>query len=81
MFNVVLAGDHLYGKWPFTRLSLVISLMVSHFVLSFSHEMSWMRFGPELSQFLRIFQRTLTLLINIRYARGAYIKTSICILA
>ena len=32
MFNVRLAGDHLYGKW----LSLVTSLMVSYFVLSFS---------------------------------------------
>ena len=29
MFNVRLAGDHLYGKW------LVLSLMVSYFVLSF----------------------------------------------
>ena len=29
------AGDHLYGKWLFTWLSLVNSLMVSYFVLSF----------------------------------------------
>ena len=35
MFNVRLAGDHLYGKWLFTWLSLVMSLMVSYFVLSF----------------------------------------------
>ena len=36
MFNVVrLAGDHLYGKWQFTWLSLVMSLMVYYFVLSF----------------------------------------------
>ena len=31
MFNDGLAGDHLYGKW----LSLVMSLMVSYFALSF----------------------------------------------
>ena len=35
MFNVRLAGDHLYGKWLFTWLSLVMLLMVSCFVLSF----------------------------------------------
>ena len=34
MFNVRLAGDHLYGKQLFTWLSLVLSLMTS-FVLSF----------------------------------------------
>ena len=34
MFNVRLAGGHLYGKQRFTWLSLVVSLMVS-FVLSF----------------------------------------------
>ena len=34
MFNVRLADDHLYGKWLFTWLSLVMSLMVSYFVLS-----------------------------------------------
>ena len=33
MFNVRLAGDHLYGKQLFTWLSLVVSLMAS-FVLS-----------------------------------------------
>ena len=40
MFSVRLAGDHLYGKWLLTWLSLVMYLMVSYFVLSFSHEMS-----------------------------------------
>ena len=35
MFNVRLALDHPYGKWLFTRLSLVMSLMVFYFVLSF----------------------------------------------
>ena len=35
MFNVRLAGVHLYGKQLFTWLSLVVSLMAS-FVLSFS---------------------------------------------
>ena len=34
MFNVRLAGDHLYGKQLFTWLSLVVSLMAS-FLLSF----------------------------------------------
>ena len=34
MFNVRLAGGHLYGYQLFTWLSLVVSLMVS-FVLSF----------------------------------------------
>ena len=33
MFNVRLAGDHLYGKQLFTWLSLVVSFMAS-FVLS-----------------------------------------------
>ena len=35
MFNVRLAGDHLYEKVLFTGLSLVMSLMMSYFVLSF----------------------------------------------
>ena len=35
MFNVRLAGGHLYGKQLFTWLSLMVSLMAS-FVLSFS---------------------------------------------
>ena len=34
MFNVRLAGGHLYGKQLFTWLTLVVSLMAS-FVLSF----------------------------------------------
>ena len=34
MFNVRLAGGHLYGKQLFTWLSLVVSLLAS-FVLSF----------------------------------------------
>ena len=34
MFNVRLAGGHLYGKQLFTWLSLVVSLMASY-VLSF----------------------------------------------
>ena len=35
MFNIRLDGDHLYGKLLFTWLSLVMSLMVSYFELSF----------------------------------------------
>ena len=33
MFNVRLAGDHVYGKWLFTLLSVLMSLMVSYYVL------------------------------------------------
>ena len=40
MFDVRLAGDHLFGKWLFTWLLLVMSLIVSYFVLSFFQEMS-----------------------------------------
>ena len=35
MSSVRLAGDHLYRKWLFNWLLLVMSLMVSYFVLSF----------------------------------------------
>ena len=35
MFNVRLAGNLLYGKWLFTWLSLLMSLMVSYLFLSF----------------------------------------------
>ena len=35
MFNVRLAGGHLYGKQLFTWLSLVVSFMAFFFVLSF----------------------------------------------
>ena len=38
----------------------MVSSMVSYFVLSFFHEMSWMRSGTELSRSLRIFLPTLT---------------------
>ena len=59
MFNVKLAGGHLYGKWLFTWLSLVMSLTMSYFVLCpFSHNMSWMKYGTELNQFLKIFLPT-----------------------
>ena len=60
MFNVLLADDHLYGKRLFNWLSLVLSSMVSYFVLSkFPRDVGdkiWD--GTELSQFLRIFLRT-----------------------
>ena len=59
MFNVGLAGVHPYAKWLFTWLSLVMSFMVSYLVLSFFfNEMSWVRSGTELSQFVRIFLPT-----------------------
>ena len=72
MFIVRLAGGYLYGKWLFTWLSLVMSLMVSYFVLSFSHEMSWMRSGTEFIQFLRIFPHTLLNLLT-RFSNGKLI--------
>ena len=61
MFNVRLAGGHLYGKWQFTWLSLVISLMVGVLFCAvlFPLEISWMRSGSEFSRFLRIFLPTL----------------------
>ena len=36
MLNVILAGDHLYGKKLFTLLSLVMSLLVSLFAVLFT---------------------------------------------
>ena len=42
----------------------MMSLVVSYFVPSFSHEMSWMRSGTESSQFLRIILPTLIPLVN-----------------
>ena len=59
MFNFRLAGDHLYGKWLFTWLSLELFLMVSYFVLSFSHKMAWVRSGTEFRQFQRTLLPTL----------------------
>ena len=38
MLIVKLAGDHLYGKWLFTWLSLVMSLMASFCVLLFPRD-------------------------------------------
>ena len=64
MLNVRLAGDHLYGKWLFTWLSLVMSLMASFCAVLFPHEMSWMRSGTELSQFLRVFLSTLIFVLS-----------------
>ena len=59
MFNVRLAGEHLYGRWLFTWLSLVMSLMMYFLCSPFSDEMSWMRSWTEIGQFLRIFLPTL----------------------
>ena len=54
MFNGRRSGDHLYGKWLFTWLSLVMSSIVLILCCSFSREMSWMRSGAESSQFLSL---------------------------
>ena len=55
MFNVRIAGDHLY-------LKMAVHLTVAGDVFDglglwcpFSHELSWMRSETELSQFRRIF--------------------------
>ena len=58
MFNVRLAGDHLYGKWLFIWLSLMMFLNGLILWCPFSHEMFWMRSGTESSQFLKIIQPT-----------------------
>ena len=61
MFNVRLAAGYLYGKWLFTWLSLVTSLMmVSYFVLSFFSQDILDGHGTELSKFLIIFIPTLS---------------------
>ena len=56
MLNVSLAGNHQYTKLLFAWLLLMIGVFDGvSFVLSFSHEMSWIRSGTKLSQFLRVF--------------------------
>ena len=64
MFNVRFAGDYLYRKWLFTWLSLVKSLMVLILCCPFTHEMSWIISGTELSQFMTIFLPTLHCLLT-----------------
>ena len=59
MFNVRLTVGHLYRKWLFSWRSLVMSLMVSYFVFSFSHEMSSMRSGTKFCQLLGVFPPSL----------------------
>ena len=61
MFYVRLAGVNLYKKWLFTWLSLVMSLMVFYFVLSFVPR-DVLDEGSEtyLRQFLRICLSTFT---------------------
>ena len=79
MFNVWLSGDYLYGKWLFAWLSLMMSLMVSYLCCPFSHEMSLVRSGTELSQFLRIFLTTFavsTLSASERRPAGKYLNNS-----
>ena len=58
MLNVRLAGDHLYGK-------IAVHLAVAgddfdgvFLCCPFSQEMSWMRSGTLMSQFLRVFLPT-----------------------
>ena len=60
MFNVKLAGGHLYGKQLFTWLSLVVSFMAS-FVLSFFPLDVLDGIWDLMSQFLWDFLPTLTM--------------------
>ena len=72
MFNIRLAGAHLYDKFLFTLRSLGMSLMVSCFslLLFFSHYMLWMRSGNELKLFLKIFLPTFGLInTTLSYAK------------
>ena len=56
MLNVRLAGDHLYGKYLFTWLTLVMSFMASFCAVVFPAEcLGWglrLNFGQFLSVFL-----------------------------
>ena len=59
MLNVRLAGDHLYGKIA-VHLAFAGDVFDGVFLCCLlSHDMSWMRSGTELSQFLRGFLPTL----------------------
>ena len=62
MFNVRLAGGHLYGKQLFTWLSLVVSLMAS-FVLSFFPLDVLVEIWDLISRFLRDFLPTLWIIL------------------
>ena len=57
MLNVRVVGDLLEVKWLFTWLSLNSDVFggVLFCAVLFPHEMSRMRSGTEMSQFLRIF--------------------------
>ena len=66
MFNVRLAGGHLYGKQLLTWLSLVVSLMAS-FVLSFFPLDVLDEIWDLLSQFLSDFLPTLVSIIYANY--------------
>ena len=61
MFTIRLGGDNLFGKWLSTWLSLDVFEGVLFCAVLFYHEMSWMRSGIKLSQFLRNFQSTLAI--------------------
>ena len=79
--NVRLAGDHQCGKLQFIWLSLVMSLIVSFYAV-FSKEMSWIRSGTELNQFLRVFLPTHTYL-KCKYgilSKDSYLLYAKCIL-
>ena len=66
MFNVRLAGGHLYGKQLFTWLSLVVSLMAS-FVLSFFQLDVLDEIWDLIESVLRDFLPTLTKFNNLTF--------------
>ena len=59
MFNVRLATDHLHGKMA-AHLAVAGDVFgrVLFYAAFFSHEMTWMKSGTELSQFLKSFLST-----------------------
>ena len=67
MFNSRLAGDH-RGMWLFAWLSLVVSLVVSYFVLSFFPRDILDESEIELSQFVRIFLPTFSSFIQQQHS-------------
>ena len=76
MLNVTLADDHLHGKLLVTWLLLVMSLMVSFCAVLFPHEMSRIRSGTELSQFLRFSYLFMKFILVLRN-HYAFIKLTV----
>ena len=67
MLNVRPAGDHQFRK----LLAVAGDVFDGVFVLSFSHEFSWMRSGTELRQSLRIFLPSLSFIWCVCCVKGS----------